>query len=308
MLLAAVAIGLFSLQRIPLETSGLAVLMALVVGFQLFPYTGPGGRIDPVEFLSGFGNPALVTVLALLICSKALDVTGALYTIARRLGHFWAQNSRAGLLVTLFGVAVASMFMNNTPLVAMVLPVLVEQTAKLLWFVYAGLTLACIVALLAGMPLFDAINHAFSAMSLGGFSTKDASIGFFDAPAIEAVLIGFMLVAAINFAVHFIALRRSSLRVYAREPEIRWMLMLIIASCFILAAFLLFRDVYDDYWKALRYVSFNLVSVATDCGFVNTNYDQWPLFAPMWMLFLSCVCAMPARPTGVSRCFGRCCW
>src|SRR5690606_15605060 len=104
---------------------GLGVLVALVVGFELFPYDGPGGPVDPVGFLTGFGNPALVTVVALLICSKALDVTGALHAVARRLGAFWSRSPRTGLLVTLFGVAVASMVMNNTPLVAMVLPVLV---------------------------------------------------------------------------------------------------------------------------------------------------------------------------------------
>lgn len=124
-LLTALAIGLFSLQRIPLETSGLAVLTLLVVGFQVFPYTGPEGPVNPVGFLAGFGNPALVTVVALLVCSKALDVTGALHVVARRLGNFWARSPRLGLLATLFGVAAASMFMNNTPLVAMVLPVLV---------------------------------------------------------------------------------------------------------------------------------------------------------------------------------------
>ena len=125
MLLAVTAIGLFTLQRVPLETSGLAVLAALVLGFELFPYTGAAGPVDPVAFLAGFGNSALVTIVALLICSKALDVTGALHAIARRLGNFWSRSARAGLLVSLFGVAAASMFMNNTPLVAMVLPVLV---------------------------------------------------------------------------------------------------------------------------------------------------------------------------------------
>lgn len=125
MLLAAVAIFLFSRHRIPLESSGLAVLTALVVVFQLFPDPETFGQVGPADFLAGFGNPALITIIALLVCSKALDVTGALRTVARTLGNLWSRSPRGALLLTMFGVAVASMFMNNTPLVAMMLPVLV---------------------------------------------------------------------------------------------------------------------------------------------------------------------------------------
>lgn len=125
MILTVAALFLFSRQRISLESSGLAVLTALVVGFEVFPYDGATGRLGPNDFLAGFGNPALITIIALLICSKALDVTGALHSSTRMLAAFWSRRPRAGLLATMFLVAVASMFMNNTPLVAMVLPVLV---------------------------------------------------------------------------------------------------------------------------------------------------------------------------------------
>ncbi|HEX2140260.1 MAG TPA: SLC13 family permease [Woeseiaceae bacterium] len=125
MLLALVAVALFSRQRISLESSGLAVLTALVVGFELFPDPPSYGQVGPVDFLGGFGNPALITIVALLICTKALDVTGALHTVTRLLGNLWLRNARGGLMVTMVGAAVASMFVNNTPLVAMILPVLV---------------------------------------------------------------------------------------------------------------------------------------------------------------------------------------
>ena len=125
MVLTAVALLLFSRQRISLESSGLAILTALVAGFEIFPYTGPDGRLGPAEFLAGFGNPALITIVALLICSKALDVTGALHSTTRLLAGLWRRQPRIGLLVTMFLVAIASMFMNNTPLVAMSLPVLI---------------------------------------------------------------------------------------------------------------------------------------------------------------------------------------
>lgn len=125
MILTFVGLFLFSRRRIPLETSGLAVLIALIVGFELFPFTGPDGPLSPIDFFAGFGNPALITIVALLVCSKALEVTGALHSATRLLAGIWIRQPRAGLLVTMFGVAIGSMFMNNTPLVAMVLPVLV---------------------------------------------------------------------------------------------------------------------------------------------------------------------------------------
>ena len=125
MLLTLSALYLFSRQWLSLESSGLATITALIVGFELFPYSGTEGQIGPNDFLAGFGNPALITIVALLVCTKALDVTGALHSITRLLARFWSQQPRAALLVTMFGVATASMFMNNTPLVAMVLPVLI---------------------------------------------------------------------------------------------------------------------------------------------------------------------------------------
>ncbi|MGH8166275.1 MAG: SLC13 family permease [Woeseiaceae bacterium] len=125
MLLVLVALLLFSSSRISMESSGLVVLTAMVVGFELFPYRGASGELDAADILAGFSNAALITIIALLICSKALEVTGALHTTTRLLAGLWRRNPRGALLATMFAVAIASMFMNNTPLVAMILPVLV---------------------------------------------------------------------------------------------------------------------------------------------------------------------------------------
>ncbi len=125
MVLTLSALFLFSRQWLSLESSGLATITALIIGFELFPYSGTKGPLGANDFLAGFGNPALITIVALLICSKALDVTGALHSMTRQLARFWSKQPRAALLVTMFGVATASMFMNNTPLVAMVLPILI---------------------------------------------------------------------------------------------------------------------------------------------------------------------------------------
>jgi trk system potassium uptake protein TrkH len=166
----------------------------------------------------------------------------------------------------------------------------ITHTAASLWLVYAGITAVCIAALvLAGMPLFDAICHAFSTMSLGGFSTHDASVGYFNSPAIEAVLIVFMLIAALNFATHFLAIRGRSLAAYRADPEAGWVIVLVVVSCVGVALHVWLQGAYASYLTALRHVSFNLTSIATDCGFASVDYSSWPVFAPFWMLFLSCL-------------------
>jgi trk system potassium uptake protein len=180
----------------------------------------------------------------------------------------------------------------------------ITETARTLGYVYVGMTAACMLALwAAGMPLFDALCHAFSTISLGGFSTHDANIGYFHSPMIELVLMVFMLIAAMNFATHFIALRKGNFTVYARDPEAQYMLMVIIASCVGIAIFINFNGVYATYLESLRYAAFNVVSLATTGGFFTTDYGSWPVFAPMWMLFLSCLCANTGSTGGGIKMF-----
>ena len=180
----------------------------------------------------------------------------------------------------------------------------IAGTAKALWLVYCGITLACILALrAAGMGWLDAVCHAFAALSLGGFSTYDASVGHFDSPLIEGVLIVFMLLAAMNFATHFLAARGRSLAAYWRDVEARTLLALIGTSILICATYLWLAGTYDAWLEALRHVAFNLVSIATDCGFVSLDYEQWPIFVPMWMLFLSCFAASSGSTGGGIKLF-----
>lgn len=174
----------------------------------------------------------------------------------------------------------------------------IADTAKALYLVYVGLTLACMLSLrVAGMGWFDAICHAFSAVSLGGFSTRDASIGAWDSPAIEAVLIVFMVISAVNFATHFTAWRMRNLHFYLLDPEAKALFLLVGTSCVGLAAYLAFQGTYPDFATALRHASFNLVSIALDCGYASVDYSRWPIFAPLFMLFLSCI-AVSSGSTG----------
>lgn len=166
----------------------------------------------------------------------------------------------------------------------------IAGTAKALWLVYFGITAVCIAALkLAGMNWLDAICHAFSTLSLGGFSTYDASVGNFNSPLIEGILIFFMMVAGINFATHFVAWRGRSLRCYWADTEAKAFVALVLSSVVVCAYYLWELGTYDDFGEAFRHVAFNLVSIATDCGFASVDYDQWPIFVPLWMLFLSCI-------------------
>ncbi len=175
----------------------------------------------------------------------------------------------------------------------------IAGTAKALWLVYFGITLACIASLkLAGMNWLDAICHAFAAMGLGGFSTYDDSVGHFNSPLIEGVLIFFMLVAGMNFATHFLAWRGRSVLAYWRDPEAKAMVALIVSSIVVCSVFLWLNGTYKELETAFRHVAFNLVSIATDCGFVSVDYDKWPIFVPLWMLFLSAVAASSGSTGG----------
>jgi trk system potassium uptake protein TrkH len=175
----------------------------------------------------------------------------------------------------------------------------IGQTAKLLWAVYAGLTLACIVSLRgAGMNWFDAVCHGFSALSLGGFSTYDASIGHFNSLPIELVLTVFQVLAALNFATHFLAWSQRGVRAYFQDAEAKAILSVLAASCVGIAIFLCVKDTYEDFPTALRHATFNVVSIATDSGLHTDDYSQWPIFAPMWMMFLSCIVASSGSTGG----------
>lgn len=178
----------------------------------------------------------------------------------------------------------------------------ITETARNLWLVYFFITLACILSLnVAGMSWLDAICHAFSTMGLGGFSTHDANIGYFNSAVIELVLIVFMLLAVMNFATHFLAWREKSLKLYLRDTEALSTIILILVSCLVIGTFLWWQGTYPSFWTALRHASFNLVSIATDCGFASVDFNRWPMFAPLWMLFLSCISASSGSTGGGIR-------
>jgi len=163
----------------------------------------------------------------------------------------------------------------------------IAETAKGLWLIYAALTLICFFSYkLAGMTWFDASVHGFTTMGLGGFSSHDTSFGFFNSPAIEAVAIIFMLVAGMNFATHFLFLRKKSLAPYKQDSEVKFFLLIILTSCIGVALYLWWQGVYSSFFYALRVATFNTVSIVTTTGYSSTDYGAWPIFAPLWIIFL----------------------
>lgn len=130
MSLTVVALFLFTRDRIPLEATSLFILIALALGFELFPYAQDGRTLEPSSFFSGFGHEALVTICALMIIGRSLETTGALEPVARIMATTWKSHPSASLLATLVFTGVLSAFMNNTPIVVMLLPVLVSVALR----------------------------------------------------------------------------------------------------------------------------------------------------------------------------------
>jgi trk system potassium uptake protein TrkH len=166
----------------------------------------------------------------------------------------------------------------------------ITETAKALWFTYLALTVAGIIALrVAGMDWFDAICHCFSAIGLGGFSTHDVSVGYFESFPIELVLIVIMIVAALNFSRHFLAFRSLSFKPYRTDSEGKAVLVVLGGSIVLVSALLAIDGTYPTTMEGFRHSVFNVVSIATTTGFVTEDYEKWPAFLPVWLLFLSCI-------------------
>ena len=236
------------------------------------------------------------------LTTTGATVMSSLDTLAPSL-NFWRHmmNWLGGMGIIVLAVAILPMLgVGGTQLFKAEIPGIdkdskmaprISQTAKRLWLVYLSFTLlTCMGLKWAGMGWFDAVCHAMSAFSLGGFSTHDASIAFFDSPAIEAVLIAATILGAVNFASHFAMAREKSPKPYWRDEEARAMLTILAASI-AAASIYMWQQGYYTPLEALRYVGFNFVSIGLANGFANADFATWPLLVTLWMFFLSNVLA-----------------
>jgi trk system potassium uptake protein len=167
----------------------------------------------------------------------------------------------------------------------------ITQTAKWIFFIYLGLTLACAVAYkLGGMSYFDAITHSFSTVAIGGFSTHDSSMGFYsDNHLILYIASTFMLLSAINFTLHYYAILQLHFKAYTDDTEFRFFIILMIFCVVVSIIGLSTFNVFDNFSDRIAHGSFQVISILTTTGFSSTDFSAWPSFLPIWLLLLACI-------------------
>ena len=172
-----------------------------------------------------------------------------------------------------------------------------SETAKTLWKVYVLITIIQILLLLAGgMSVFDSVCHAFCTMPTGGFSTKNASIAHYDSAYFDVVILIFMLLAGINFSLHY-KLLKGDFKVFGRDPECRVFLALVGAFILIIT-WDIYGNTYASFAKALRYAAFQVGSIITTTGFVTADYEKWPALSQLILLSCMFVGAMAGSTGG----------
>lgn len=173
------------------------------------------------------------------------------------------------------------------------------ETAKALWYLYLGLTILCALAYrAAGMDWFDALAHSFSTVAIGGFSTHDESLGYFDSPAVEGVAMVFMSLAGINFALHFVAWRLRSPATYFQDAEFRTYACFLGAMIVSASAYLYATGTFEGALDALRFGAFQAIAFATTTGFTTSGYTAWPGMLPVLLLLSSFVGACAGSTGG----------
>ena len=158
------------------------------------------------------------------------------------------------------------------------------HSAKSLLYIYIILTIGCALAYwMAGMTLFDAIGHSYSTVATGGFSTHDASLGYFNSPLIEIIAMVFIILGSLNFTVHFVVWHKRNLRHYWHDIQGRVFIYIVLVLIIISVVVLMLQGVYS-FWTALRYGSFQVISIISSTGFGIADFSAWPLFLPILIL------------------------
>ncbi len=163
-----------------------------------------------------------------------------------------------------------------------------RNTAIALWKIYLSLTVLCALAyFFSGMSIFDAISHSFSTVAIGGFSTHDSSIGYFNSIPIETVAMFFMFLAGINFSLHFVAWNNRSLVDYIKDSEFKTYAMVLFSASVIVVIALSLNGEYGSASETIRHSLFQTISIATTTGFTSQNYSNWPAAIPVFLIMVS---------------------
>ncbi|MBT4586756.1 MAG: potassium transporter [Gammaproteobacteria bacterium] len=163
-----------------------------------------------------------------------------------------------------------------------------RNTAIALWKIYLSLTVLCALAyFFSGMSIFDAISHSFSTVAIGGFSTHDSSIGYFNSIPIEMIAMFFMFLAGINFSLHFVAWNNRSLVDYIKDSEFKTYAMVLLSASAIVVIALSLNSEYGSTSETIRHSLFQTISIATTTGFTSQNYSNWPAAIPVFLIMVS---------------------
>jgi trk system potassium uptake protein TrkH len=177
----------------------------------------------------------------------------------------------------------------------------IRDTAMILWKVYALMSLAQVIFLVVGgMTLYDALCHTFTTMPTGGFSTKNTSIAHFDSVYFDAVIIFFMLLAGINFSLHYQMLRGKTLAFW-QDSECRFFLGAVVLLT-LAVSFNVFGTVYQSIGEAVRYGAFQVVSIVTTTGYVTADYEKWPAMSQLILLLCMFLGASAGSTGGGMKC------
>ncbi len=164
----------------------------------------------------------------------------------------------------------------------------ITETAKALWLIYLGITVVCVLAYwLGGMTFFDAVGHAFSTVAIGGMSTHDEGFAWFNSPELEIIATFFMVVAGINFAIHFTSWKRASAQPYYQDPELKVYASLLLGFVILATIALYMHGTYGSIAESVRYASFQVVSMMTTTGFSTADFSLWPGFLPIMLICIA---------------------
>ncbi len=162
--------------------------------------------------------------------------------------------------------------------------------SRILWLIYVGLTVMCAMAYwLAGMSTFDAVSHSLTTVSTGGFSTHDASLGYFSSEYVDDIAVVFMLLGSINFGVHYTALYKRNLTTYFQDKEVRFFFIFIAAAVSIVAFSLWLNNYSEQKEEILQTSVFEVVSIVTTTGYGIDDFSVWPVFLPFLLILISFV-------------------
>lgn len=194
-------------------------------------------------------------------------------------------------VLPLLGVGGAQMFRAETsgPMKEGRLTPRIADTAKAFYNIYIAISIACAVCYhFAGMDWDDAIMHTFTTVSLGGYSSHDASFAYWSSRAVDLVAVIFLIIGGVNFSMHFLAWRRLSIKTYFKDVETRWWLITVFIMPTLVVFYLVYFGTYDNLKDAIFYGLTNAVYVVSTSGFCNTNYGDWPMVIQVFILFGSC--------------------